>query len=155
MNFGDSRIPLRVWEKIIPNEQGCWLWLGSKTAGYGMTVRYSRLDTRNRNVGVHRWLLEVDTGRIGEQALHGKCRHRHCVNPKHLRWGSSSDNQLDSVDDGTHVWARKTHCPHGHPYNQENTYHTKSKRRLCLTCKRQQDIVRSRKYRARKRRMDG
>lgn len=149
MKRGDPRIPIRVWEKISLDEGGCWLWSGSKTDGYGMTLRYSRLDGRSRNVGVHRWLLEVETGTVGEQALHGKCRQRHCVNPEHLRWGNNSENQLDSVEDGTHVWARKTHCPHGHTYSQENTYHTRNGRRLCLTCKRKQDMLRARQFRAR------
>lgn len=38
-----------------------------------------------------------------------------------LRWGTRSDNLLDSVRHGTHVWASRVYCPQGHPYNEENT----------------------------------
>jgi hypothetical protein len=149
MEFGDTRIPERVWRKIDQDESGCWLWKGSTTDGYGMTLRYSRSERPSRNDLVHRWMLEVKTGAVGVQALHS-CRKRNCVNPEHLRWGTNSDNQFDAVKDGTHVSKRKTHCPQGHEYNEENTL-VRGNRRICLTCKREQDKIRSRTYRARKR----
>lgn len=33
--------------------------------------------------------------------------------------------------------ARKTHCPQGHPYDEENTYVTKTGVRQCKTCRKQ------------------
>jgi hypothetical protein len=42
--------------------------------------------------------------------------------------------------------ARKTHCKHGHPFDQENTEWTLLGRRRCRACKRQADE----RYRARK-----
>lgn len=39
-----------------------------------------------------------------------------------LAWGTNSDNQKDSIRNGTHWGSSKTHCPQGHPYDEENTY---------------------------------
>lgn len=51
-----------------------------------------------------------------------------------LRWGDLSDNQRDSVRNGTHVNTKKTHCLEGHPLSEENTYNLSSGRRECKTC---------------------
>jgi hypothetical protein len=40
---------------------------------------------------------------------------------ENLRWGTYTENNLDAVAHGTHLHARKTHCPQGHPYDAENT----------------------------------
>ena len=60
-----------------------------------------------------------------------------------LRWGTKSENTLDSVKHGTHNNARKTRCPQGHEYTEENTYivtrksgpRKGKKDRICRTCK--------------------
>lgn len=153
MDFGDPRIPDRIWDKLHPEPNtGCWLWSGAASEDdYGTTARYSRVEgKKSRNGMVHRWLLEVDTGKVGVQARHVRCRQPRCCNPDHLAWGSNSDNQKDSVRDGTHVWARKTHCPRGHEYVEGNIYwrHT-PRRRACLTCKRELDKINAQRYRDR------
>ena len=51
-----------------------------------------------------------------------------------LRWGSHSENMLDAVRNKTHVQARKTHCPRGHPYDEENTIKTAYNSRRCRGC---------------------
>lgn len=43
------------------------------------------------------------------------------------------------------VQRERTHCPHGHPYDEENTYVTKKGSRMCRECMRQ----RTRAWRAR------
>jgi hypothetical protein len=53
-----------------------------------------------------------------------------------LAWGSRAANQLDSVRHGTHVQARKTHCPQGHPYDEANTRRSSRGGRHCRTCSR-------------------
>lgn len=54
-----------------------------------------------------------------------------------LRYGTYSENELDKVRHGTHQNARKTHCPAGHPYSDENTYVTPSTGdRTCRACAR-------------------
>lgn len=55
---------------------------------------------------------------------------------ENLRWGTGSQNRLDSVRHGTHANARKTHCPSGHEYSPENTYMRPSGDRRCRTCNR-------------------
>lgn len=51
-----------------------------------------------------------------------------------LRWGDLSDNQQDSVRNGTHVNTKKTHCKDNHPLSGENLRVTSSGRRECVTC---------------------
>lgn len=54
-----------------------------------------------------------------------------------LRWDTRSANVLDSVRNGTHHMARRTHCPQGHEYAPENTYLYPGNRRACRACRRQ------------------
>ena len=55
-----------------------------------------------------------------------------------LRWDSKSANQLDKVRRGTHNNGRKTHCPRGHAYVEENIYRPpyNPRERVCRSCKR-------------------
>lgn len=50
-----------------------------------------------------------------------------------LRWGTPSSNVRDSVNHGTHGMTRKTHCPQGHEYTEQNTRRWRSSR-ICRTC---------------------
>lgn len=86
---------------------------------------------------VHRLVLEAFVGlpAPGEQACHWD------DNPANnrldnLRWGTRSDNALDSVRNGTHNMARKTECPQGHQYSEENTHTAANGRRTCRICSR-------------------
>lgn len=58
-----------------------------------------------------------------------------------LRWGTAAENAADSVQDGTHPEARKTHCPHGHPYDKRNTL-MNSGHRKCRQCVRTRSATR-------------
>lgn len=51
-----------------------------------------------------------------------------------LAYGTRKENQQDSLIHGTHHNAGKTHCPKGHPYNDENTRWYQG-RRYCRPCK--------------------
>ncbi len=51
-----------------------------------------------------------------------------------LRWDTPSSNMYDTVKDGTNVSARKTHCIHGHEYNDVNTV-IYNGRRYCRICR--------------------
>lgn len=53
---------------------------------------------------------------------------------ENLRWDTSSENMRDRVRHGTHFWANRTHCPHGHEYTPENTYIDKRGSRNCRAC---------------------
>lgn len=54
-----------------------------------------------------------------------------------LRYGSRSANHYDSVRNGTHSETKKTECPQGHPYDEENTLFRKNGHRVCRTCNRE------------------
>lgn len=56
---------------------------------------------------------------------------------ENIAWGSESDNKMDSVRNGTHYHATRTHCPRGHPYSGDNLYILPgSGGRVCRTCQR-------------------
>lgn len=55
---------------------------------------------------------------------------------ENLRWDTRSANCLDSVRNGTHHMARRTHCPKGHEYTVENTYTYPGRNRACNECRR-------------------
>lgn len=72
------------------------------------------------------------------------CSHRACVNPLHLEPVTDHENT---------VRARRlvaTHCPKGHPYQGDNLGFERGTR-LCLTCRRANNLVRYHRYAARKR----
>lgn len=60
------------------------------------------------------------------------------TNPRadNLRYDSRVENARDVVRHGQHHWANKTHCVHGHPFTEENTYRNAG-RRHCRTCVRE------------------
>jgi hypothetical protein len=66
-----------------------------------------------------------------------------------LAYGTRSENNLDKRLHGTDHNVRKTHCPQGHPYDEQNTYVLPSRpsARYCRTCQR----ARTRDVRARQR----
>lgn len=135
MEFGDSALPPRYWNKVQEVDSGCWEWTASrsKTTGYG----YFRVEGKTRNA--HRIMCLAAHGEPSEArpfALHA-CDNRICVNPYHLRWGSPGENLQDAVDRGRLVRGihnlSKTHCPRGHEYTHENTYLSKIGR-SCREC---------------------
>lgn len=53
-----------------------------------------------------------------------------------LEYGTPHQNQQDSVLHGTHVNTKKTHCPMGHEYTEENTRICNKGKRNCRACAR-------------------
>lgn len=97
-------------------------------------VKLSR-DGRTVQGKLHRVVLEAFAGPapLGCEVLHidGNPADNSIGN---LRWGTRSENMLDRVRHGTHHFANKTHCPHGHPYDAINTHVTSDGRRMCKEC---------------------
>lgn len=87
-----------------PTEECISLPFGRGGNGYG------KLTVDGKSVGTHRYVCELVHGSPDEGmlALHS-CGNGHlgCVNPKHLRWGTYSDNYQDSVDHGTAILGEK------------------------------------------------
>lgn len=62
------------------------------------------------------------------------CRNRTCVNPAHLEAVTLGENVLRGMSPPAQN-SRKTHCPKGHPYDDENTYIVPSTgHRQCRAC---------------------
>ena len=81
-----------IKDKIIIDDNGCWLWQGATTTkGYGS---YS-------SKRVHRMSYELFVGAIptGMYVLHS-CDVRLCCNPEHLRLGTAKDNAADTMERG-------------------------------------------------------
>lgn len=137
----------RLKYEVCP-DTGCWLWKGFlNRGGYGLCAVYGRVPYRTT---AHRISWEVHRGAIPEgYVVDHLCRVRHCVNPDHLEPVTQKVN-IHRGDTGLHE-RRKTHCPHGHEYTEENTYiktlATGTTSRECRTCNR----IKSREYARRKR----
>lgn len=129
-----------ISERIKINENGCWEWQKSITRqGYGNFRKGGRIHLS------HRVAFEIYVGRIpdGLQIDH-LCRNRSCCNPDHLEAVTQRQFILRGESwAGKH--ARKTHCPHGHEYTEENTYWRKTPSgvgRMCRTCRKQRNAAR-------------
>lgn len=129
----------RFTAKYVVDESGCWLWTACKCPkGYG------RFNIDGRSVPAHRASYEFHVGPIPE-GLHVDhlCRTPACVNPAHLEPVTMREN----LDRGVRPWASRTHCIHGHPFDEANTYEYDG-RRHCRTCARRRTRESQRRRRA-------
>lgn len=115
-------------DKNGPN--GCWIWTGAiNGAGYG-SFYY-----KGRQVKAARWIYEQMVGPIPDGLVldHYVCNNPRCVNPNHLRPCTQKKNVLRGFSPPAKN-AKKTHCPQGHPYSEENTRLDKYGGRHCKIC---------------------
>lgn len=115
----------RFWSKV-DKTSGCWLWTGAVTgSGYGSG------SAGGKAVLAHRWAYELMVGPIPEGLeIDHLCRVTLCVNPAHLEPVTHDENVRRAM---------VTHCPAGHPYDEENTYVRPDRgSRECRVCLREQ-----------------
>lgn len=128
--FGDSRLPPRFWAKVEVRDSGCWEWVASRSvSGYGW------FKVRGKSRNAHREACSAFHGEApeGAVAMHA-CDNPPCVNPEHLTWGSRTDNLEDAISKGRRTYHRKTTCPRGHAYSDENTYINPGGAQTCREC---------------------
>lgn len=139
---------VRFWWRVgYETSQGCWPWDGpTLPGGYGKMWRSDFERLWHPSQLAHRIAYELEVGPIPDGlTLDHLCGNPNCVNPDHLEPVTQRVNTLrGSGPIAAH--AVKTHCAHGHPYDEENTYHMPSGGRDCKICVRR----RGREYRLRR-----
>jgi len=135
VNFLDERLPMRFWDKVIPEpNSGCWIWTAASCPkGYG------RISIDRSPRMVHRVAYTALVGAIPDGLhLDHLCRTPSCCNPVHLEPVTNAVNTARGLAGINNL--TKTHCPSGHPYSTENTrmIHNALGRasRICKRCRR-------------------
>lgn len=109
-------------------ETGCIEWRGTIRNGYGA------LSVNGKMRLAHRVAYELFAPIPDGLVLDHLCRNRPCINPDHLEPVTVAENNLRGVGCMAN-YARRTHCPKGHPYDATNTWITKVGARRCRACK--------------------
>lgn len=122
----------RFWAKVgLPYRDGCLPWLGAvDSKGYGQFSLNGRLVRAAR----YAYALAGHSIPDGMEIDH-LCRMHQCVRPDHLEPVTPAENNRRSTSPAGGN-ARKTHCPQGHRYSEENTYVSAKGWRWCRTCRR-------------------
>ena len=141
----------RVWAKVDKRRSTqCWPYQGTvHSSGYGIIVgggRYAKKEYK-----VHRLIYEDTYGPIPEgwtvdHTCHWKdetclggfgCQHRRCQNPRHLQAVPFEVNVALARTAKRLTKEQATHCAHGHPWDEVNTYRDSQGRRQCRACTRE------------------
>ena len=145
---------IRFWSHVnksgpvpsyAPHLGACWIWLANKTPeGYGRFCLGR--DWNRQTCGAHTFAYVLAKGPVPEGLeLDHLCRVPSCVNPAHLESVTRSENAWRRA---RAIYGEITHCPKGHLYTPENTYHRPRGRKVgCRTCGR----IRTAVLRARRR----
>ena len=130
---------LHRWQGRVQLSVGCWLWKGTLvTNGYGVMYVEGQ-QRRAHRLSYEHFIGPIPEGLDLDHLCHNhdpgcvggaKCLHRRCVNPGHLQPATRKTN----LNRSPHSRARRTHCPHGHPYDVVNTYVSPAGIRHCRAC---------------------
>jgi hypothetical protein len=139
----------RFWAQVRQTA-GCWEWTGRMDKnGYGVFW----WDAHQGSAHVYSYeqaFGSVPLGLVLDHLCHthdltchagSQCPHRRCVNPWHLEAVTNSENVKRGRGSPEGWFTARTHCKHGHPFNEENTGYRPGGRD-CKTCRR---IVRKRR----------
>lgn len=123
-------LPERFQDKIMPEPMsGCWLWIGTRWAGYG------KLSFAKKVEFAHRFVFKRYKGEIPENfVLDHLCRNPSCVNPDHLEAVTEKVNNNRGLGN---QHKNKLFCVRGHAFNEGNFHYIKGKyglRRICHAC---------------------
>ena len=118
------------YANIIPDERGCWVWIGERIKG-----GYGRLRSGHRKRWMaHRWSYTQFIGPIPDGlTIDHVCRNTSCVNPTHLDAVTMRENLVRGTG-FVAVNAAKTQCIRGHAFDETNTRTTRAGTRQCRTC---------------------
>lgn len=84
----------RFWS-FVQKGDGCWLWLGANSRGYGQFKHRGAMRIASR---VAYFLATGDP--LGGLAICHRCDNPQCVRPDHLFAATSQDNTKDSIAKG-------------------------------------------------------
>lgn len=127
-----------LWRSDQPSELECWPWKGHLLKGYGRVFHEGQRLVSSR-AAYMAFNGPIPEGLTVDHACHNlsdckagdECLHRRCVNPRHLALATREENAIS----GGGSFARKTHCPRGHPYEGENlVVEASTGRRRCRIC---------------------
>jgi hypothetical protein len=132
----------RLFRRLVIQPDGCVLWTGAKTKGYG-TIRTEPPESKHRNTHLVMW--EMFNGPIPEGLeLDHLCRNRACANVAHLEAIPHRENVLRG--EGVAAFnARKKECGEGHEYYDYPKQNPRERR--CRTCENAGQV---RRYHARR-----
>lgn len=114
----------------------CWEWLGFKNKnGYG---KFHSWNGKKQDQNAHRFSFKHFNGPLLDgMVIDHICRNPGCVNPRHLRQVTPKINAIENNSSAPYFNSKKTHCPRGHEYSQENTA-IYGGARVCRVCKKNQ-----------------
>lgn len=89
---------MRSWlhQTLNTPTDNCRMWpFGVSGAGYGRTT------VDGRQVEIHRHVCTIVHGppKPGMVAAH-RCGNKRCANPRHIRWATRSENEIDKLQHG-------------------------------------------------------
>ena len=127
------KITLEVEVEVEETEDGCWVPVPGQVGVSHLKGGYTRLTFL-----AHRLSYKTFVGEIpdGLHIDHLACDNPPCFNYEHLDPSTQVANTLRGNGWGG-VNSRKTHCPRGHEYNDQNTKIKMTKKgpaRVCKLC---------------------
>ena len=105
---GEGERFLRAAVSSVTDECILWPYSVNARTGYGQT-RFE-----GKSATPHRVALYMSTGLRPDRSIHAAhapavCHNKLCVNPRHLRWATSAENEADKALDGTKMVGPKVH----------------------------------------------
>jgi len=124
-----KRSEILLWDRFwahVKQEGGCWIWQG-KISHRGYALVSAKRQWKLAHVLLHTKLYGPLPSGLERDHL---CKRTACIHPGHLE----AVTRLENIRRASK--AQQTHCKHGHPFDEHNTYRTKDGRRLCKQCSR-------------------